>query len=86
MIFATEPSIAVDSKTLRGSGNNEMNSLHLISAYCTENNIVLSQKETEEKSNEITAIPLLLDTLSIKDSTVSIRCYGLSKGNNQQDT
>jgi len=54
--------IAIDGKTLRRSHNHAVGkkALHMVSAWALENRLVLAQVATEEKSNEITAIPLLL--------------------------
>lgn len=60
--------IAIDGKTSRCSGDAEQGKkpLHLVSAWSVENRLVLAQLATEEKSNEITAIPLLLQQLASK--------------------
>ena len=54
--------IAIDGKTLRRSHDHAAGkkALHMVSAWALENRLVLAQVATEEKSNEITAIPLLL--------------------------
>ena len=59
--------IAVDGKTARGSQNRKhgKNPLHMVSAWATANRLVLGQETTEEKSNEITAIPKLLKLLEL---------------------
>ena len=72
--------IAIDGKTSRGSGFDGCNALHTLSAYASETRLVLAQMATEEKSNEITAIPLLLDILDIKEATVTIDAMGCQKG------
>jgi len=51
----------------------------MVSAWCSEQNMVLGQFKTEEKSNEITAIPQLLDLLSIESAVVSIDAMGCQK-------
>ena len=58
--------IAVDGKTLRGSkmSSDGTGALHLVSAYATGAGLVLAQRAVEGKSNEITAIPELLDMAS----------------------
>ena len=73
--------IALDGKTLRGSGNKRQkkNALHLVSAWATKNRLMLAQVKTTEKSNEITAIPELLDKLAIKDTTITIDAMGCQK-------
>jgi len=70
--------IALDGKTLRGSGNKRQKqpALHLVSAWATKNRLMLAQVKTAEKSNEITAIPELLDMLNIKGSIVTIDAMG----------
>jgi hypothetical protein len=52
--------IAIDGKTLRGSVNTRQGTIRLVSAWATENRLVFAQVKTEEKSNEITAIPAVL--------------------------
>jgi hypothetical protein len=52
--------VAIDGKALRGSGKEgEHKAAHIVSAWVNENNLALGQLATEEKSNEITAIPEL---------------------------
>lgn len=77
----TQPIIAIDGKTMRrshdrGSG---LGHLHLVSAWSTENGLALGQVATEEKSNEITAIPELIDQIDIKDAIVTIDAAGCQK-------
>jgi hypothetical protein len=61
--------VAIDGKTLRVASEpskNEPNNkaiVHLVSAWANTNNLVLSQRRVDERSNEITAIPKLLDAL-----------------------
>ena len=71
--------VAVDGKTIRGSGNTEHKAYHVVSAWVAENQITLGQLEISEKSNEITAIPELLETLDINGSTVTIDAMGCQK-------
>jgi predicted transposase YbfD/YdcC len=70
--------VAIDGKTLRRShdGKNDLGALHIVSAYSTEHGISLSQLATEEKSNEITAIPVLLDSLVLDDAVVTLDAMG----------
>ena len=70
--------IAIDGKTHRGSHDrpNGKSALHLVSAWAAENRLVLGQIAVEDKSNEITAIPQLLDLLDLRDSTVTIDAMG----------
>jgi hypothetical protein len=53
--------------------------LHLVSAYATEAGLVLAQRAVDGKSNEITAIPELLDMLALKGAIVSIDAVGMQK-------
>jgi predicted transposase YbfD/YdcC len=68
--------IALDGKTLRGSGTDKLKTLHLVSAWATAQRLSLGQVATSEKSNEITAIPLLLDLLDLKGALVTIDAMG----------
>jgi predicted transposase YbfD/YdcC len=70
--------IALDGKTSRRSHDraNGKKALHLVSAWAVENRLVLAQLGTEEKSNEITAIPLLLEQLALKGCIVTIDAIG----------
>jgi predicted transposase YbfD/YdcC len=70
--------IAIDGKTLRGSHDQEAGkkALHLLSAWAVENRLVLAQLATQEKSNEITAIPLLLKQLALTGCIVTIDAMG----------
>lgn len=73
--------ISIDGKTLRGSHNRDKGHkpLHLVSAWAARNQIMLGQVKTEEKSNEITAIPELLDLINIKGSIVTVDAMGCQK-------
>ncbi len=70
--------IAIDGKTHRGSHDrpNGKAALHLISAWASDNRLVLGQLAVDQKSNEITAIPQLLDLLDVRDCTVTIDALG----------
>jgi hypothetical protein len=57
--------VNIDGKTIRGSG------FHVVSAWVGEHGLTLGQLTTEEKSNEITAVPKLLDRLDIKGDVVT---------------
>ena len=73
--------IAIDGKTLRhsGGGASSFRPLHLVSAWATEARLILGQVATEEKSNEITAIPELLEMLDLKGALVTIDAMGCQK-------
>jgi predicted transposase YbfD/YdcC len=81
MRAAAREVIAVDGKTLRGSkaSSDGKGALHLVSAYATEAGLVLAQCAVDGKSNEITAIPELLDMLNLKGAVVSIDAMGTQK-------
>lgn len=70
--------IAIDGKTSRRSHDRRKgrNPLHLVSAWAARQRIVLGQQATEEKSNEITAIPLLLKHLDLKGALVTMDAMG----------
>lgn len=69
--------IAIDGKTIRGAGSRgEKSPIHMVSAWACENNMVLGQVKVDEKSNEITAIPELLDLLCVKDAVITIDAMG----------
>lgn len=72
-----EQLISIDGKTIRGAKSNGIKSpIHMVSAWASDSNIVLGQIKVNEKSNEITAIPELLDSLFIKNCIVSIDAMG----------
>lgn len=71
--------IAIDGKTLRGSGSDKLRALHLVSAWATEHHLSLGQVATAEKSNEITAIPELLELLDLNGAIVTIDAMGCQK-------
>ena len=71
--------IAIDGKAIRGSRRGETTCLQSVSAWCHENNIVLAEEAVEQKSNEIKAIPMLLESLAIRGSTISIDAAGCQK-------
>jgi predicted transposase YbfD/YdcC len=68
--------IAIDGKSCRGSGTETEKMLHLLHAYLTDDCTFLGQEKTAEKSNEITAIPVLLKTLDLVGALVSIDAMG----------
>lgn len=73
--------IAVDGKTLRGSlrRNTDHNAIHLVSAWLSEEGICLGQLKTSDKSNEMKAIPKLLEQLDVAGSTITIDAAGCYK-------
>ncbi len=73
--------VAIDGKTLRGSFDRAagQNPLHLVSAWATEARLLLGQVAVDAKSNEITAIPLLLELLDLRGCIVTIDALGCQK-------
>jgi predicted transposase YbfD/YdcC len=71
--------IAVDGKTIRGSGDGTRRPAHIVSAFSTDLGIAFGQERVEQKSNEITAIPELLEALYINGFLVSIDAMGCQK-------
>lgn len=73
--------IAVDGKTLRRSHDRSesLSAIHMVSAWARDNSLVLGQIKTEEKSNEITAIPELLKRLALDGCLVTIDAMGCQK-------
>jgi len=70
--------IALDGKTVRNSFDtaNDKAAIHMVSAWCETNSVVLGQLATEAKSNEITAIPRLLALMDITDAVITIDAMG----------
>ena len=73
--------VAVDGKTLRRSHDQATatSAIHMVSAWSSRHALVLGQYKTHQKSNEITAIPLLLEMLSLEGSLVTIDAMGCQK-------
>ncbi len=73
--------IAIDGKALRRSHDrkNGLGPMHIVSAWASDFGISLGQVATEEKSNEITAIPQLLDLIDVEDAIVTIDAAGCQK-------
>ncbi len=73
--------VAIDGKTVRRSHdrNSGKQAIHLVSAWATANSMTLGQVKTGEKSNEITAIPRLLDLLELSGCIVAIDAMGCQK-------
>lgn len=63
--------VSVDGKTMRGSVGDGHKAYHVVSAFVRENRITLGEIKTEEKSNEITAVPELLEMLDLEGSIVT---------------
>jgi predicted transposase YbfD/YdcC len=84
----TTRTIAIDGKTMRRSHDKAagLGPLHIVSAWASEQGIALGQLATEEKSNEITAIPELLKQIDVKGAVVTIDAMGCQKAIAKQIT
>jgi predicted transposase YbfD/YdcC len=73
--------LAIDGKTLRRSHDRKQNlgPLHMVSVWATEQRLTLGQVATAEKSNEITAIPLVLELVDVQGAVVTIDAMGCQK-------
>jgi predicted transposase YbfD/YdcC len=72
--------VSIDGKMVRqASRMREDNPIHLVSAWASANELILGQLKVAEKSNEITAIPALLEALFLKGATVTIDAMGCQK-------
>ncbi len=74
-------SVAIDGKAQKGTADKDKpNSfVHIVSAWSTENGLTLGQLKVEGKSNEITAIPKLLEMINVEDNVVTIDAMGCQK-------
>jgi hypothetical protein len=70
--------VAIDGKTIRRSFDHgrEQSPLHVVSAWASEQGLVLGQRCVDDKSNEITAVPELLDQLTLENSIVTLDAMG----------
>lgn len=72
--------VSIDGKALRGSRQAGKKAIvHMVSAWANQNHLVLGQRKVEEKSNEITAIPKLLEVLALQGCVVTIDAMGCQK-------
>lgn len=71
--------IAIDGKRVRGSYGNGKRAIHMVGAFATEAGLALAQVKTEDKSNEIAAVPELLDALILKGCIVTLDAMGCQK-------
>jgi hypothetical protein len=72
--------IAVDGKTLKGARQENGQQVHLLSAFLHQQGIVLAQRQVENKTNEITTVPSLLDPLNIDSCVVTLDALHTQKG------
>ena len=73
--------IAIDGKTMKQSydRNYQQKALHIATAWSSSHQLVLGQKKVDKKSNELTAIPALIEMLEIADSVITIDAMGCQK-------
>ena len=71
--------VAIDGKTIRGSGSSAHKAYHVVSAFVAENQITLGEVVVDEKSNEITAVPALLDLIDVEGSIVTADAMSCQK-------
>jgi predicted transposase YbfD/YdcC len=74
-----EYQVCIDGKTARRSAGAGLEAVHMVSAWASHTEIVLGQQAVAEKSNEITAIPVLIETLEVAGSVVTIDAIGTQK-------
>jgi predicted transposase YbfD/YdcC len=73
--------VPIDGKTARGSYTNadKSNAIHIVSAWATDHGITLGQVAVDSKSNEITAVPQLLDMMELKGTIITLDAMGCQK-------
>lgn len=69
--IAEDEIVSVDGKTLRGSRYDDYSVIHMVSAWAGKRGIVLGQERVDEKSNEITAVPKLLDLIDVENCVIT---------------
>lgn len=69
--------LAIDGKTIRNSGLDKP--FHILHAWCVQHKLLLMQKMVNQKTNEITAIPIVLEMLDIKGAVISIDAMGAQR-------
>jgi predicted transposase YbfD/YdcC len=75
----SKKAIAIDGKLARRSSSEKQKALHMVSAFAHEEGLVLAQQPVDDKSNEITAIPYLLEVLEVKGNVLTIDAMGCQK-------
>jgi predicted transposase YbfD/YdcC len=79
LVGALSGTVAIDGKALCGSAHGAAAPVHMVSAFATDLGLVLGQERVSDKSNEITAIPALLEALYLKGLLVSIDAMGCQR-------
>ena len=71
--------VSIDGKTICGSRDDDYSVIHMVSAWANKTGIVLGQKRVDEKSNEIPAVPQLLDLIDVQNCTITSDAMGCQK-------
>ncbi len=71
--------VAIDGKTIRGSANDKHKAFHVVSAFVAESQLTLGEVMVPEKTNEITAVPELLDLIDVDGAIVTADAMGCQK-------
>ncbi len=71
--------MAIDGKIFHGSGNSDHKDYHVVSAFMAENQITHGELAVDEKSNEITVAPALLDLINVEGSIVTADAMSCQK-------
>jgi predicted transposase YbfD/YdcC len=81
LVGKIEGVVAIDGKTLRGSGEkaSDLDAIHMVSAFATQNEIILGQLKTAGKGKELEGIKLMLELLDLEGTTVTIDAGGCHK-------
>jgi len=79
MIQKKKGMINIDGQTSRGTAGRHLRGIHLINAWSAENEICLAQSKVDDKSNEITAIPELMDMLDLKGAIITTDALNTQK-------
>jgi predicted transposase YbfD/YdcC len=79
IVGVAQGQIAIDGKCVRGSHDGEARAIHLVSAYATDLGLMLCQERVADKTNEIDAIPAVLEALVLKGCIVSIDAMGTQR-------
>ena len=79
MAKITGKTIAIDGKTIKGSRKTNQKASHIITAFVSDLQLVLGQVKTDEKSNEIKAIPQLLEIFQVAGNVITIDAMGAQK-------
>jgi predicted transposase YbfD/YdcC len=79
IVGAAQGRIAIDGKCVRGSHDGETRAIHLVSAYATDLGLMLCQQRVADKTNEIDAIPAVLEALVLRGCIVSLDAMGTQR-------